>query len=92
VLEAVRSEVLVALPPGVEPLEPARTGPRRHRWCREQPTDVAQMLAELGLRVTTMGRPPADDTLYFDAAAAAGMLAARLLAGGEPDLVSGVVP
>jgi hypothetical protein len=90
VLDAVRSEVLVALPADVEPVEPADpTGTRRHRWCREQPVAVADLLEGFGLRVTTMGRTPAEDPLYFDAAAAAGMLAARLVDGVEPDLVTG---
>jgi hypothetical protein len=89
VLEAVRSEVLVALPAGVEPFEPVEAvAPRRHRWCREEPTDVAGLLDELGLRVTTMGRTPSEDPLYFEAAAAAGLLAARLLDGADPDVVT----
>lgn len=41
--------------------------------------DVAAVLAAASLRVTTMGRGPAEDPLFFDAAAAAGVLAAELL-------------
>lgn len=73
VLDAVRSDVDVAVPPGVEP------EPGRHRWYREHPGDVAALLTAAGLHVTTMGRGPADDPLYFAAAAAAGHLAVRLL-------------
>lgn len=40
------------------------------------PPDVASMLARLGLQVTSMGRGPAEDRLFFEAAAAAGGWAA----------------
>jgi hypothetical protein len=40
---------------------------------------MAELLADAGLRVTTMGRAPADDPLFFAAAGAAGTLAAGLL-------------
>jgi hypothetical protein len=75
VLDAVRSEVDVAIPDGVEPLG------SRHRWWREQPGDVAEALDRHGLRVTTMGRTAAQDPLYFAAAGAAGSFVARLLDG-----------
>lgn len=73
VLDAVRSEVDVAHPPGIGPPAGAR-----HRWHRIDPGDPDALLARAGLRVTTMGRGPAEDVLYFAAAAAAGVLAARL--------------
>ena len=41
--------------------------------------DVPKLLDDLGLRVTTMGRGPAEDPLFFRAAAAAGALAAAHL-------------
>lgn len=73
VLEAVRSEVDVAIPPGIEAL------PGRHRWHRIDPGDPVALLADAGVSVTTMGRAPADDPVYFGAAAAAGILAVDLL-------------
>ena len=74
VLDAVRSEVDVAYPPGVDPED------GRHRWHLVQPGDVSMLLADNELSVTTMGRGPQEDPLYFAAAAAAGHLAVRLLA------------
>lgn len=72
-LDAVRTEVDVAVPPGLAP--PAE--PRRHRWHEVDPGDPAALLERFGLRVTTMGRGPEADPLFFSAAAAAGTLAAR---------------
>jgi hypothetical protein len=43
--------------------------------------DVPALLADLGLRVTTMGRGPDEDPLFFRATASAGALAAQLLSG-----------
>jgi hypothetical protein len=74
VLDAVRSEVDVAHPPGVAPLPGGR-----HRWHEVDPGDPVALLDRTGLRVTTMGRGPAQDVLYFAAAAAAGVLAARFV-------------
>lgn len=70
VLDAVRSEVDVAAPPEVEPTD------RRHRWHRVEPGDVGAVLGDIGLRVRTMGRGPAEDPLFFRATAAAAVLAA----------------
>lgn len=42
--------------------------------------DVATILAEAGLRITTMGRTIDDDPLFFDAAAAAAAVAVDLVA------------
>jgi len=70
-LEAVRSEVDIARPPGVEAVGD------RHRWHEIDPGDPSAMLALAGLQVTTMGRGPDQDPDFFAAAAAAGMLAAR---------------
>ena len=78
----MRSEVRIALA--------ARGGPgggRRHRWYRVDPGDVPALLAERGLTVSTMGRSPDQDRLYFQAAGAAGTLAAACLDGAEPDPV-----
>ena len=41
--------------------------------------DPSELLEASGLSVTTMGRGPAEDPLFFRAAVAAGALAARLL-------------
>lgn len=76
VLDAVRSEVDVALPPGID------AAGERHRWHPIHPGDVGALLAEAGLAVTTMGRGPSEDPLYFGAAAAAGHLAVRFLTDG----------
>lgn len=81
-LDAVRSEVDVAVPPGLAPL------PGRHRWHEVDAGDPAALLARFDLRVTTMGRGPDADPLFFAAAAAAGTLAARwvddVTEGGAP--------
>ncbi|KAA0232376.1 MAG: hypothetical protein JJLCMIEE_00309 [Acidimicrobiales bacterium] len=42
--------------------------------------DPGEVLRAVGLDVTTMGRGPAEDPLFFEAAAGAGALAARLMA------------
>jgi len=75
VLDAVRTEVDVAHPP-----ELAAEG--RHRWHEIDPGDPTALLDGAGLTVRSMGRGPAEDPLFFRAAAAAGMLAARLLDAG----------
>jgi hypothetical protein len=45
--------------------------------------DVGALLEQHGLRVTTMGRGPDDDPSFFQWAGAAGVAAARLLAGRD---------
>ena len=72
VLEAVRSVVEVPYPPGIDP--PLSS---RHRWVQIDPGDPSALLERASLQVTTMGRTTAEDPLYFSAAAAAGVLAAR---------------
>jgi len=74
-LDLVRSPVLVAIPE-----DGALTHPR-HDVRVIEPPDVAVLLDDAGLRVTTMGRGPADDPLFFAAAGAAGALVAGLLRG-----------
>jgi hypothetical protein len=44
-----------------------------------EPPDVADVLAALGVRVTTMGRGPDEDPLFFAAAGAAGAWAAKVV-------------
>ncbi|MCB1031321.1 MAG: DUF3866 family protein [Acidimicrobiales bacterium] len=75
VLDAVRSEVDVALAPTVEPHG------SRHRWHRVEPGDVGQVLASHGIRVTTMGRTTSEDPLFFASAGAAGVLGAQMVDG-----------
>lgn len=54
---------------------------------RPQP-DGVRILADAQLRVTTMGRPPEDDSLFFAAACAAGELAAEALSRGPAALLA----
>ena len=72
-LDLVRSGVLVA-----SPHEGAYAHDRHDVRTTEGP-DVGARLADLGLHVTTMGRGPDEDPLFFRATAAAGALAASLL-------------
>lgn len=72
-LDLVRSSVLVAAPAAG-----AYEHPRHDVRVVEGP-DLAAVFGQLGLTVTTMGRPPAQDPLFFRATAAAGALAASLL-------------
>ncbi|WP_426572917.1 DUF3866 family protein [Aquihabitans sp. McL0605] len=81
-LDAVRSEVEIAVPAGVEPEGD------RHRWYRTDPGDVAALLDRIDLHVTTMGRVPAQDRLYFQAAGASGALAVAHLDGTVPEPVT----
>jgi hypothetical protein len=74
VLDAVRSAVDVAVPPGIEPC-----ADDRHRWHRVDPGDPVQVLAAAELEVQSMGRGPAGDPVFFAAGLAAGELAARFL-------------
>lgn len=76
VLDAVRSVVDVAAPTEVEPVED------RHRWHRVEPGDVTALLASHDLPVRTMGRSIDDDPVFFRAASAAGVVAARFVADG----------
>ena len=68
-LDLTRSRVLVAVPH-----DGAFTDPR-HDVRIVAPPPIPELLADAGLRVTTMGRSPADDPLFFEAAGAAGTLA-----------------
>ena len=72
-LELVRSRVRVALPAGTD--VPAGLA-ARHDICFANETQPAlEELAARGITVTSMGRTPAQDPLFFASAAAAGMLA-----------------
>jgi hypothetical protein len=72
-LDLTRSSVLVA-----SPAEGAYAHDRHEVRLVEGP-DVPKLLDDLGLRVTTMGRGPDEDPLFFRATAAAGALAAEHL-------------
>lgn len=74
VLDATRSGVDVPVPPGLPPIE----GAARHEVVDVEPPDVAAVLAAAGLRITTMGRGPDADPLFFRVAAAAAAHAASL--------------
>ncbi|MGI6611401.1 MAG: DUF3866 family protein [Limnochordia bacterium] len=50
----------------------------KHRLLWEDVIDVDQQLAEAKVRVSSMGRSPAQDPAFFAAGAAAGQVAARL--------------
>lgn len=76
-LDLVRSRVLVALP------APGAFEHSRHDLRAVEPPPVAELLEDAGLRVTSMGRTPADDPAFFAAAAAAGTLAASLLVADQ---------
>ena len=53
--------------------------------------DVGALLAAAGLRVTTMGRGPAEDPAFFAWAGAAGVAAVRALGGAGPNQAAGNV-
>lgn len=80
VLRLVRSPVTLPVPaatPGLElPAEAAG-----HRVVMVTVPDLAAVLAGLDLRVTTMGRGPDGDPLFFAAAGAAGVVAAQRAPG-----------
>lgn len=72
-LDLTRSSVLVASP------AEGTFAHERHDVRVVVPPDVGALLDAAGLTVTTMGRGPAEDPLFFAAAGAAGALAASLL-------------
>lgn len=78
VLDLVRSPVDVPVPASLVD-EVARWKARHHVCVPAVPPSVIAAIARLG--VTTMGRGPVDDELFFAAAAAAGAHAAGLAAG-----------
>ena len=75
VLDLVRSSVDVPVPSRLVPeLAPWSA---RHRIIDVPDVDATALLAAEELEVTTMGRGPDQDALFFDTAAAAGVAAAR---------------
>jgi len=77
VLDATRSGVDVVVPDGLDP----GAVPGRHRVVTVDPPDVVGALAAADLKVTTMGRGPDRDPLFFRAAAAAAAHAVTLASG-----------
>lgn len=75
VLDATRSGVEVPMPEGLEP----GTIAARHRIVTVEPPDAVAALESAGITVTTMGRGPAEDPLFFAASAAAAAHALDLL-------------
>jgi hypothetical protein len=75
VLDATRSGIEVPVPPGLPPVDVAD----RHSIVVADPPEVAAVLDTAGLRITTMGRGPDDDPLFFRVAAAAAAHAAALV-------------
>jgi hypothetical protein len=82
---ATRSRVQVALPcvGGVDEAQIRRDLARagidtRHELVDVEPVGALELLAEAGIEVASMGRPAAADPVLFEAAAAAGTLAAQL--------------
>lgn len=69
VLRLVRTGPEVPVPPRLAAEIPTAT--------TVKPPDVPALLDEMGLGVTTMGRQPSDDRLFFEAAGAAGVWAAE---------------
>lgn len=80
VLDATRSGVDVPLPPGLDP----GPVPERHTVHTVTPPDVSALLAAADLRVTTMGRGPDRDPLFFATVGAAAAHAAALLRESGP--------
>jgi Protein of unknown function (DUF3866) len=76
VLDLTRSTVTVPMPAGLAP----PPGLARHSIVTTDVPDMAAVLDRLGLVVTTMGRGPDADRLFFAAAAAAGVVAADRIA------------
>jgi hypothetical protein len=74
-LGLVRSRVACPVPAGAD-----APGLEAHDVTVVDPPDVPALLAAAGLRVTTMGRGPEQDELFFRAAGAAGHLAGRVVA------------
>jgi len=65
--------------PWVAPIPPELASSNRVRVRPVGPIDAVALLTGLGLTIQTMGRGPGDDPLFFDAAAAAGLVAVDLV-------------
>jgi hypothetical protein len=71
---------LASCQPWVAPTPPELAQSTRVRVRPVTLIDAAELLGGLGLTIRTMGRGPAEDQLFFAAAAAAGSVAVDLLA------------
>jgi len=71
VLQLARSRPVVPLPRSLAPAVPGAVV--------VEPPDVAAVLEDIGLRLTSMGRGPEEDPAFFAAAGAAGAWAAAVL-------------
>lgn len=80
VLDLVRSAVTVPVTPAV--VDEIAPWADRDRVVTVRDVDGGALLDAAGIRVTTMGRGPDEDRLFFDTAAAAGVVAARLTSAG----------
>jgi hypothetical protein len=78
VLELVRSRVIVAMPEGLDAPDEWSDRHDVRIVARDETQAALDLLAKSGIAVTTMGRAVEDDPLFFHAAAAAGIIAARL--------------
>jgi hypothetical protein len=77
-LHLTRSSVAVPVPAGTVLGGDGSDGLARHAVQEVEGPDIVALLDVAGLRVTTMGRGPDQDPLFFRAAAAAGHLAGTL--------------
>jgi hypothetical protein len=90
---ATRESVLVAVPELADPAQAARLRhdldeagiTARHHTVTVDAPDAIELLLHYGLHIESMGRPAADDPALFQAAAAAGALAARYVDGVDAD-------
>jgi hypothetical protein len=62
------------------------SGLTRHHLYKVEIPAVAQLMADHNLEITTMGRAYRDDPAFFEAAAAAGVLAAAFTRAEKPSL------
>ena len=74
-LTLVRSHCVVGLPPG---LDPERIASEHDVRVMDGTEGVLDKLKQFGIDVTTLGRRVDEDRLFFEAAAAAGLIAANM--------------
>lgn len=74
-LSLVRTPLEVALPESADADPLVSAVPSRHEVRRVDVGDVADLLDQVGVTVTTMGRGPREDPLFFACAAAPAVLA-----------------
>jgi hypothetical protein len=74
-LELARAAADVAVPTGADHDGIAALVPAPHRVRRVDVPDVGALLTDVGIQITTMGRGPQEDRLFFSCAAAAAVVA-----------------